>query len=1293
MIKKIISILLCVIFALTTFSVSVSAEDAEQYDIFLLPLISEKMLEEQKCDQIQVYWDKNSNIPFVSIDEATSIVGGSCNYKTGWYTVDKDYFYFRYNSQDDMKLYLGNSDYGILLLDGNLFESRLIHGRWYVDFFRFCDMFDSKLNKIDLNSYNIQGLDTDDLKSYKDYLKEKKVPFFLYVYNGYSLSTIYKEIMKYKNTYVWDYSKYPETEVCFRSLIDQSGAYTKTLTYNYFSNIVNDWDNVVSVAVKPYKPDEHYTESLINITNVNYPAYAVQHDRYQNYSLTKGDSLYTMLNAYNVIDTFKGDSDAVNFLKNFIDTGNYGKAVDSLVSDSQFGYVTSFVGAGLNTYQSAAQTVKMYKHLDGIDERRIQLLQKGIINNDNLASMAEHDDKIRKAIEKCSVYSLGAISTGIDTVSDFLDTFDVPFNPARYNVRNPYLTILNYSLNNSASLKDSAEKLVNNYQNQTNQLYDILENSGESLVFSISNDVLMYALESNPESASVALVIGIIDGLMSASKIEFGEELKKSELLYQYEYIEQLLLKGLDEKNKENLQTRLTMLLEASLCSYLITSNSSDEAIKDICSLLLTLDDKSDYITYFNDPRNHQSFGNIKELILDYKTERINKGSISGKVLTEDKNPIKNAKIEVYTSSGNQAIRFGDDECYTDGNGEFSISMPEGKYLLVVTHDGYDPVNIKSVTVKANKINVLSNIILKQLFNQEKCYESYLDVVDNLVKQYGEGEIVADPSFENYLCLNGLGVVRLIDFDGDGHEELLCSGGDFKNDTLRYGFIKIYNFVNGKANVIYDSKTLHYGPEPSNHVCYCVENNKILLLTKRHAQTFSTDEWSEFNGNTFVVVKRYSNMPNADEMNSGKQWVYRLNDKIVDKEIFMEEFNKMRNQAVDLNLNRANNEQIIPILDETNNVLQRLGYQFQNNSSHMTGNIVRVDNVYYYLGYDDESNLNLYKGGTDMREKVKLDLIASFSDLGIYSEQKFTNLYTYNSKIYYNKSDNIHCYDTGNQKNTKICSGRLLDINENGLLYLDNDVYQYDLRTNKNNLIKKFDVPFTVYKGFIDNKFFISSPASTNMSLCYIDENNKEHDIDLQNIKNMLKSSISSDSMNIGNFVFYNNKIYFIAVKLSNGSGSFVTDSYLISMNTDGSEMKYNHIDKVADNRDNINYVSDISYIYNDDVYIGNGKININTNKIEYTGKTIEYYNENYVLYTEDNVWYLSATDLSNPRKIADKSDYKKLSPDVDTVYGVSYGIVDDNLLINIALKTSLSGGWRGQVVKYVETLIELDKL
>ena len=75
----------------------------------------------------------------------------------------------------------------------------------------------------------------------------------------------------------------------------------------------------------------------------------------------------------------------------------------------------------------------------------------------------------------------------------------------------------------------------------------------------------MYALKSNPESAPIALVIGTIDGLISTSKIEFGEELKKSELLYKYEYIEQLLLKGLDEKNKDNLQTCLTMLLEASL--------------------------------------------------------------------------------------------------------------------------------------------------------------------------------------------------------------------------------------------------------------------------------------------------------------------------------------------------------------------------------------------------------------------------------------------------------------------------------------------------------------------------------------------------------------------------------------------------------------------------------------------------------------------------------------------------------------------------------------------------------
>ena len=690
------------------FSVSVSAEETEEYDVFLLPVISEKMLEDQRYDQIQVYWDKNSNIPFVSIDQATSIVGGSCNYKTGWYTVDKDYFYFRYNSQDDMKLYLGNSDYGILLLDGNLFESRLIHGRWYVDFWGFCYMFDEKFEKIDSNISAKDGFNTDDIAKYKLFMEKNYFPFFLYISDGYNLSSAYEDIMQYKGNYVWNYSKYPESETWFKNIMGSSEANIKTFSYNYLSNVVCDWGNTVSAAVVPYKPDEHYTEALINITNINYLKYLVEYNKYDNnyYSLTKGDSLYTALNSYNVAEDFinnKIPEDLQKALKGF----------------------TIF----LDTYQTVAQTIRMYKYLDSIDSRRIQLLQDSIINNTNLSSMAENDQKTRKWIEKLSVYSTGATSVSHEKFKEFIDDFNLPFNPAKYHIRNPYLTILNYSLNNSASLKDSAEKLTDSYRNQTKQVFDTLENGYESIVSSVGNEVLINILESSPKTKPVALVIGLIDKLMSASKVEFGETLKKSELLYQCEYIEQVLLQGLDERDKHNLRSRLSMLLRASLFCHLLVPDSSTKDIKDICSLLYDIDYDSDNLRYYNDPRNPQPFNDIKELIVDYKTERVNKGTISGKVLTEDKNPIKNAKIEVYTSSGDTATRFGEDECYTNDKGEFSISVPEGKYLLVITCDGYDPVNINDVVVEKGKTNV-NNIVLKPNSNY-----SAMDLIDKTIPE------------------------------------------------------------------------------------------------------------------------------------------------------------------------------------------------------------------------------------------------------------------------------------------------------------------------------------------------------------------------------------------------------------------------------------------------------------------------------------------------------------------------------------------------------------------------------
>ena len=139
------------------------------------------------------------------------------------------------------------------------------------------------------------------------------------------------------------------------------------------------------------------------------------------------------------------------------------------------------------------------------------------------------------------------------------------------------------------------------------------------------------------------------------------------------------------------------------------------------------------------------------------------------------------------------------------------------------------------------------------------------------------------------------------------------------------------------------------------------------------------------------------------------------------------------------------------------------------------------------------------------------------------------------------------------------------------------------------------------------------------------------------------------------------------------------------------------HIDKVTDRQNDINHSQSISYIDGYDVYIGNGKINMNNGKISYVGaianNSVVFSNEKNVIYNKDGLWYLANTDFSNEKKIADETTYKSLNSTADSVYGVSYGIVDNYLLINIALRTFRTGGWRGQVVKYVETLIELDKL
>ena len=72
--------------------------------------------------------------------------------------------------------------------------------------------------------------------------------------------------------------------------------------------------------------------------------------------------------------------------------------------------------------------------------------------------------------------------------------------------------------------------------------------------------------------------------------------------------------------------------------------------------------------------------------------------------------------------------------------------------------------------------------------------EAYLNIINRLTAEYGEGYTdVHDSGFAAYNTINGAGIIRLIDFDGDGNSELYCAyqkNAEWIDTQIIYGFSK-----------------------------------------------------------------------------------------------------------------------------------------------------------------------------------------------------------------------------------------------------------------------------------------------------------------------------------------------------------------------------------------------------------------------------------------------------------------------------------------------------------------------
>ena len=166
-------------------------------------------------------------------------------------------------------------------------------------------------------------------------------------------------------------------------------------------------------------------------------------------------------------------------------------------------------------------------------------------------------------------------------------------------------------------------------------------------------------------------------------------------------------------------------------------------------------------------------------------------------------------------------------------------------------------------------------------------YEAYLKVVEELTEKCGEA------SKSSYNFFNGLAIVRLIDFDGDGKEELYCVYSD--NGFEYYANQQeIYGFVDGKTVSLFKNNVCNQGTslEPFVEYMSCKDETYLLGDTYSGRKKYG-GKWIKIKYNEALTQFSYRSENIGDETNP--TYLYSINNESVSKAEFnsrVKAFNK-----------------------------------------------------------------------------------------------------------------------------------------------------------------------------------------------------------------------------------------------------------------------------------------------------------------------------------------------------------------------------------------------------------------
>jgi hypothetical protein len=582
----------------------VTAVDNE-YERFELPVISDK-LKNGSIDYISMYKKKpDSETVFVELAEACNLIGAGWHVEDGGFIVNRDCIYFRCDSDGNMKLVISSdsndrwTNPDEVLLEGELFPCEKIGIVWYVDFISFCDMFGASISKITENSIqsikdkinNLFGSVSEELE-FEEHLDFTNHPYYILVYSGTSLSSLYRKVFQKEDTYLWSYSSYENENIAIDNLFDEIKYSDEMISVsfnvsNLISNVINDDYGITKIMTAHYESSEHYKQSLINVIGVDYGQHLNESELNKVDSKGIADNLKKMLNYNTIVSSSLSTSNKI--LDKYLDT-TLPQELNGIDTVSK---LVNFLGS---PYQAYMEMCEFHNKLNGINESKIELLNKAIIENNSINKISN----IQRQLENTALYDLVIRGTGP--------------------------TILMNSMDNYAGLTDSSKDICELYKNSNSQFQEQLKKSIESESYVIGDELIQNALEKSgvKELILASAILTVYDGFMAWTKENYGEDLQNSEEVVQYYFIERTMQKSLDLKCPDNLYNRLLLMLQASLCCYEFDKDYFDTQKQAISEMIYELENSTSLnIHYYHDPRKENVSSDVRNSILKYSDRMI----------------------------------------------------------------------------------------------------------------------------------------------------------------------------------------------------------------------------------------------------------------------------------------------------------------------------------------------------------------------------------------------------------------------------------------------------------------------------------------------------------------------------------------------------------------------------------------------------------------------------------------------------------------------------------------------